>query len=75
MSIGEKLRELRQKKGLSQEELAKVVQVSQPWISQIERGTKIVTVPLAKELAAFFQCSVVELIGEEEGERRKEIEK
>mgnify|MGYP002801776163 CR=1 FL=1 len=75
MSIGEKLRELRQKKGLSQEELAKAVQVSQPWISQIERGTKILTVPLAKELASFFQCSVVELIGEEEGERRKEIEK
>ena len=49
--------------------------MSQPMIAQIERGTKILTVPLAKALAAFFQCSVVELIGEEEGERRKEIEK
>ena len=75
MAIGEKLKQLRSEQGISQTELAKAVNVSQPMIAQIERGTKILTVPLAKALAAFFQCSVVELIEEEEGERRKEIEK
>ena len=75
MAIGEKLKQLRSEQGISQTELAKAVNVSQPMIAQIERGTKILTVALAKALASFFQCSVVELIEEEERERRKEIEK
>ncbi len=65
MSIGANIRKFRVEMGLTQEELANKVNVSRPLITQIERGTKPLSVALAKELAAFFQCSIIELIEEE----------
>lgn len=38
MLIGEKIKELRQAKGLSQCELAKIIECSQPHISEWEKG-------------------------------------
>ena len=66
MSIGANIRKLRTEMGMTQEELAREVHVSRPLIAQLERETKPLTVPLAKELAAFFECSMIELIGDGE---------
>lgn len=38
--VGERIREVRQQKGMSQEELAAKAQLSTPHISEIERGRK-----------------------------------
>lgn len=62
MSIGENIKRLRLEKGISQEELAKKVDVTRPMITQIERGTKVLTLPLGKEIARVLQCEIDELI-------------
>ncbi len=72
MSIGANIRKMRLEKEMTQEELAREVHVSRPLIAQLERETKPLTVPLAKELAAFFECSMIELIGEEV-EQKQEV--
>lgn len=61
MSIGANLKHLREEKGLSQKELADAVHVSQPMIAQIERGTKTLTVELAKEILDVLGASINEI--------------
>lgn len=58
MAIGDKLMKMRKKSGLSRKELADKVGVTQSMIGQIERGTKALTVPLAKEIAKVLGCTV-----------------
>lgn len=65
MSISENIKNLREKKNLSQEQLAQSVSVSRPMISQIERGTKIPSMVLAISLAEALDCSIGELYGQE----------
>lgn len=64
MSIGENIKKLREQQGLSQEELATQVNVTRPMITQIERGTKVLTVPLGMEIAKALHCDLKELIVE-----------
>lgn len=64
MSIGENIKKLREQQGLSQEELATQVNVTRPMITQIERGTKVLTVPLGMEIAKVLHCDLKELIVE-----------
>ncbi len=62
MSLGERIRQLREREGLSQAELASVVGISRPAISQIESGERKVT---AEELILFakrFNISMESLI-------------
>lgn len=73
MSIGANIRKMRLEKEMTQEELAREVHVSRPLIAQLEGETKPLTVPLAKELAAFFEYSMIELIGEEV-EQKQEVQ-
>ena len=63
MTIGENIRKRREEIGMKSTELAKSVQVSQPMISQIERGTKTVSLPLAAEIARVLDCEVQDLLG------------
>lgn len=62
MSIGANLKRLRTDKGLSQTELAEAVNVTQPMIAQIERGTKSLTMELGKEISEVLKVSVNELL-------------
>ena len=57
------MRNMREKKGWSQEELAKKCGVSQMLVSQIERGLRVLSVPVAVEFAAAFGCTLDELCG------------
>ena len=56
MSVGTNVRKMRLERNMTQEKLGKEVSVSTQMISQVERGTKSLTMELAKELAYFFGC-------------------
>ena len=62
MSIGENLRALRMKRGLTQGELAEMVGVTRAFLCQIERGTKALSLPLAKEISEALKCGIADLV-------------
>ena len=52
------IREKRKEKGLSQERLAKLVQVSQPFIAEIESGRKKPSVDVVMRFCAVLDISL-----------------
>ena len=52
------IREKRKDKGLSQERLAKLVQVSQPFIAEIESGRKKPSVDVLMRICAVLDISL-----------------
>ena len=52
------IREKRKEKGLSQERLAKLVQVSQPFIGEIESGRKKPSVDVLMRICAVLDISL-----------------
>ena len=52
------IREKRKEKGLSQERLAKLVQVSQPFIAEIESGRKKPSVDVLMRICAGLDISL-----------------
>lgn len=72
--LGEKLLKLRKKFGFSQQELADKLSVTRQTISNWECGQGAPTLDKAAELAAIYQLSLNDLVGEEvqvvTGERR-----
>ena len=52
------IREKRKEKGLSQERLAKLVQVSQPFIAEIESGRKKPSVDVLMRMCAVLDISL-----------------
>ena len=60
-----RVRELREAKGLSQGELAEELGVSRQTINSIEVGRYIPSLPLALRAARFFQTSVEEMFDDE----------
>ena len=67
---GSRIRSLRKKRGLTQEQLAEKMNVSTPYIAKIETGKQTGPVELAVEFAAFFEVSLDYLLGEKEILRR-----
>ena len=63
MTIGERIRQRREALGYLQCELAEMVQVDPSMICQIERGSKIPTLALGRQLADVLHCSLDELAG------------
>ena len=66
MSIGEYIKKIRNNNGLTQEALANEVGITRPMLAQIERGTKILTLPLALALADELHCSVYDFVSVKE---------
>ncbi|ALY08093.1 HTH-type transcriptional regulator [Bacillus phage vB_BhaS-171] len=63
--IGEKLKALREKKNLSQRDVAEEVGISFSYVSKIERGEKVPTMGVFKNLCDLYGTSVASLFGEE----------
>lgn len=62
MSIGQKIKALRESKQMKQEELAEMLGISQSMVCQLERGTKAMTMPLGQEIAQIFSCTLDDLV-------------
>lgn len=60
--VGLNIKKFRISAGLTQLQLAKKVGVSEPMICQIERGTKMPTVILAKEIADALDVDIKKLL-------------
>lgn len=63
MNIGENLKHIREARNMTRTALAAKVGVSLPMISQIERGTKAMSVQLAIAIADALDCTVADLCG------------
>lgn len=61
ISIGENVKKLRESNNLKQSELADMVGVTRTMITQIERGTKVPSMLLGKDIAIALKCSILEL--------------
>ncbi|HUH61687.1 MAG TPA: helix-turn-helix transcriptional regulator [Terracidiphilus sp.] len=60
-TIRNRLKELRNQRGLTQEELAQAVGVSRQSINSIERERYVPSLPLALELARVFRCTTEQI--------------
>jgi putative transcriptional regulator len=60
-TVSNNIKELRSKRGWTQQELALKVGVSRQSINSIERNRYVPSLPLALEFARVFECSTDEL--------------
>jgi transcriptional regulator with XRE-family HTH domain len=63
-AVGEIIKEKRKEKDISQNQLAKRAGIAQATLSAIESSTKSPAVDTVEKLAAAFECSISELLGE-----------
>jgi len=61
MTIGEKIRKLREKKKTTQKELADKVGVSQPFIAQVERNSRIPSIIIGKRIAEALGADISDI--------------
>ncbi|WP_126992222.1 LexA family protein [Thermosipho globiformans] len=73
MNIGEKIKLLRQQKGLKQEELAKVLNISRKSISHYETGRVLPPIDILKAIADYFGVSVDYFFSEHSGKNEVEF--
>ena len=69
IKIGKFLKELRKEKGITQEQLAEILGVSNRTISRWETGNNMPDISLLVVIADFFEVSILEIIN---GERKSE---
>ena len=62
MSFAESLKKTRKKKGLTQAELAKAVNISQPMISQYEAAIRVPSAPTALAIAKVLGTTFEKLV-------------
>lgn len=65
MSLGERIKELRESKGISQAMLAESIGVSNVMISMYEQNKKKPSLPTLEKLADYFVVSIDNLLGRE----------
>src|SRR6476661_3011484 len=61
-TLGKKIRLLRHQKGLSQEDVAKQLDISIPAFSKIETGITDINLSRLEQIATLFEMSVVQLL-------------
>ena len=64
MSIGDNIENTRKIKNITQVELANAVGITPSMLCQLERGTKVLSVPLGKKIASYLGVPFSELIDE-----------
>ena len=68
MDIGRTIKELRQKKGITQEELAEALRVSVQTVSRWENSVNVPDLAMLPELTAYFNVTADYLLGLERSE-------
>ncbi|MBQ3829356.1 MAG: helix-turn-helix transcriptional regulator [Spirochaetales bacterium] len=68
IAVGKTIKRLRKEKKISQEKLAEAINSHQVYISEIERGLKIPSLPILNEMASAFGMSLTELVSHIEKE-------
>lgn len=63
-NIGDGIRIRRKNAKMTQEDLAGEIGISQPMLAQIERGSKVPSMILGRQIARVFKCSMEELFEE-----------
>ena len=58
MTIGERMKRIRESRNMSQEQVAKAVGISKPMICQVENGYKNISLPVAVAVADVLGCTV-----------------
>jgi transcriptional regulator with XRE-family HTH domain len=69
--LGERIREVRQRKGLSQSELARLSGVARSLITNVEAGRRTLSLANARDVARALGVSVDYLIGTFEPDERR----
>jgi transcriptional regulator with XRE-family HTH domain len=62
IKFGEKVRELRTKKGFSQEELAHIADVHRTYIGMVERAEKNITLVNVEKIAKALEITISDLL-------------
>lgn len=62
IAVGKTIKRLRKEKKISQEKLAEAINSHQVYISEIERGLKIPSLPVLHQMAIAFGMSLTELV-------------
>jgi transcriptional regulator with XRE-family HTH domain len=62
MKLGEKIKQLRKSKGISQEELASVLKINRNYLSRIETGKSEPTSSILKHVAEIFSIDLNSLL-------------
>jgi len=68
-----RIKELREKTGLTQEDLAQEVEVTSQYISMIENEHKLPSIPLLKKIAVALNTTVKNLYKDEMEPTQKEV--
>lgn len=58
MNVGQNIKRIREERGVTQVHLAEAVGVTQSMLCQIERGTKLPSLPLSAQIADVLRCDV-----------------
>ena len=61
-NMSENVRRLRAVKGITQEQLAKSIGITQAMVTRIENGSKLPGIETVIAIADFFQCSIDTLL-------------
>lgn len=69
-AFGDRVRSLREQRGLTLEQLSKLSGVSRAMLSQVERGGKSPTIGIAKRMAHALGASFSSMVGDEEAPTR-----
>jgi len=62
MRFGNKVRAVRKKKGVSQEELAHLAEIDRTYVSSIERGLRNVSLSTVAKLSQALKCKMADLM-------------
>lgn len=62
IKIGDKIREIRQERGLSQEQLAEIAEVHRTYIGMVERAEKNITLISLEKIAKALRVEIKELL-------------
>lgn len=64
-ALGERVRNLRARRGLTRKRLAQVAEVSERHLANLEQGSGNASILILRQIAAALSCPVAELIGDE----------